>query len=200
MRRPAASTVLKRPVTAKRTKNYNNVAGTDTDKRKNAKWLWVAVETGGAGGVKKTHVAGNKQVVVRMRPRAADAPGGKPRGKEPLQHQFEATMAPHTKIVADSWKATAPAVLAAGLTMAGPVNHLKGFKDLDTRYHSNDAEPEISRINWHTAKGEARKGESPLNCWGGKRIHRTRPLRYQEKAAGKGNPTRNALSAAAERI
>lgn len=77
---------------------------------------------GDAIGEMKSHRLGNKRVADSLLPRAADTPGGKPRGARSRAEQFQQHVRQGSNIIADSWRATTPAAASAGSRVVGTLN------------------------------------------------------------------------------
>lgn len=117
------------------------------------KWMWGAVECGAPGGVKKSHLKGDKKVFLSLLPDARDAPYGKPRGKVSLSNAMAECLGPHTPFVSDEWSATGPAAIMANVPEYGRCNHSKSYRNPRTGVHSNDIESEWSRFKrWYQDK------------------------------------------------
>ena len=96
--------------------------------------------------MKKSHRDHTKRIALTLLPRKADAPKGKPRGKDSLLKVMKKYLKTESLFVADEWTATPPAVNAAGSTMKGTCNHSAHWRDPVTGIHSNDAESEFARF------------------------------------------------------
>ena len=87
-----------------------------------------------------------KGVACTLRPRKAEAPECKPRGKASLLKVMQKHLKKNSLFVADEWTATPPAVNAAGSTMKGTSNHSQSWRNPVTSVHSNDVESEFARF------------------------------------------------------
>ena len=121
-------------------------SGSTHDKRSNSRWLWTAVELGRKGGEKKSHKHKNKRVAMVLLPGKESAPDNKLRGNDSLAIVMRSHLKGGSRVVADDWSSTPPAVQEAGSQMEGTVNHFFHWRNPVTGHHSNDAEPEFARL------------------------------------------------------
>ena len=141
--RPSAA-VAKKPAAAAM-KRPAGVAGTDLDPRRNAVWLWLAV-TVGHGNEVYTHENGKKRITWEVLPKACSAEGGKPRGLASMSAVIKKRIRKGSFLVFDGWRSSKFAVQRLGYRHAPPVVHDKGWRDIETGFHSNDVESENARF------------------------------------------------------
>ena len=144
-KKPSASGIMKTR-TIKKRPGAKVVRNPSADKRSNSRWIWGAVEVGLQGGAKKTHKDGSKRICLQFLPRKADAPRGRPRGKQSLLNVMSKRLKEGSGVVADEWTSTPGAVEAAGSSMEGTVNHSTNWRNPATGVHSNDIESEFARF------------------------------------------------------
>ena len=157
-----ATKAAKKQAAMKKTKK--TVQGTAKDARHNGRWLFAAVRvgTGGHGnaGTLCTHENGLKQFTFKWMPRREYAFRKTPRGTEEMKKALTACVKKKSFLVHDKWLATEKAVKDLKFKSAPSVNHSKGYRLVDSGWHSNDIESEFSRL-----KGRLRRryGRLPTN-------------------------------------
>ena len=150
-RTQSAMKARKRPAAPKRLAasscTHKKVAGTDKDRRKNGRWLFLAIPVGkGTERHSDTHENGKKRLAWEILPRRADAPKGKPRGFDSMKATVAECITKKPFLVFDGLTSVASAVQSLGYKHAPPVKHDEGWRDRQTGFHSNGCESGNSRF------------------------------------------------------
>ena len=115
------------------------------DKRRDARWLWLAVSCG-HGKTVHTHENGMKKLAFALLPHKTVAPSKKPRGLISIKRTIQKHIKKKSFLVFDGWKSSKSATVQLGYRHAPPVNHSSGWRRTDTGHHSNDVESENARL------------------------------------------------------